>query len=75
MDTRAKAIDFINAIASNMTETKIHLSDILAVLEDGEALATLGADDSDTEMVEMAHAIVTEWSNDYGWDYLGQVQY
>ena len=56
------AIDFIAAIASNMNElTHKPLTDIKAVLEDGEALLNLGATDDDQEMVEEAHDIVCQW--------------
>ena len=55
------ALRFIDAIASNMTETKKPLREILAVLEDGSALFWLGVDDEDQPMVEDAHSIVSDW--------------
>lgn len=55
------AFQFIEAIASNMSEVKKSLIDIRNVLEDGEALGYLGATDEDQEMIEEAHAMVTGW--------------
>lgn len=55
------ARQFIEAIGSNMTEMKKPLVDIRNTLEDGEALAYLGATDDDQEMVEEAHSLVTGW--------------
>lgn len=54
------ALEFIAAIASNMTEQRILLSDIADVLNDGEALYHLGATDEDQPMVEHAYALVSE---------------
>ena len=56
----SNATQFIEAIASNMSEVNKPLSDILAVLEDGEALASLGATDEDQELIEEAHSIVSD---------------
>lgn len=56
-----KAIQFIKAIASNMSEVEKPLIDIRNVLEDGEALGYLGATDEDQEMIEDAHAMVSGW--------------
>lgn len=55
------ATQFIAAIASNMSDVEKPLADIRAVLEDGEALMHLGVTDEDQEMVEEAHALVSEW--------------
>jgi mannitol/fructose-specific phosphotransferase system IIA component len=57
------AREFINAIASNMPERNILLSDIANTLTDGEALAYLGATDDHQPMIEHAHAIVVELIN------------
>lgn len=54
------ALEFIGAIASNMTDHHILLSDIASVLCDGEALAYLGATDEDQPMIEYAYALVSE---------------
>lgn len=54
------ALEFIGAIASNMTDQHILLSDIVNVLTDGEALFYLGATDEDQPMVEHAYALVSE---------------
>lgn len=54
------ALEFIGAIASNMTEQRILLSDIADVLNDGEALYHLGATNEDQPMVEHAYALVSE---------------
>lgn len=58
------AFDFIKAIASNMPEVNKPLCAILEVLEDGEALAYLGVTDEDLDMVEEAHAVVSDWIKD-----------
>ena len=55
------AIEFINAIASNMEEANKPLISIKNVLEDGEALVYLGVTDEDQEMVEEAHDTVSNW--------------
>jgi len=55
------ARQFIEAIASNMSELKKPLAGIRNVLEDGEALAYLGATDDDQEMIEEAHDMVSGW--------------
>lgn len=60
----------IDAIASNITEVNKTLSAIKDALEDGEALAYLGATDQDQEIVEDAHALVTEWM-DKGIEFYG----
>lgn len=67
------SIEFIKAIASNFAETRVELADIKNVLEDGAALADLGATDDDQEMVEIAHSMVCEWIAD-GKQFLGQCQ-
>ena len=54
------AREFIGAIASNMPERRILLSDIANVLTDGEALLYLGATDEDQPMVEHAYALVSD---------------
>ena len=54
------ALQFIAAIASNMPEQNILLSDIADVLTDGEALFCLGATDDDQPMVEHAHSLVSD---------------
>lgn len=59
-----KAQQLIEAIASNMNEVNKPLADILAVLEDGEALLFLGATDEDQEVVEEAHDMVREMIKD-----------
>ena len=56
----SNAIQFIEAIASNMSEVNKPLASILAVLEDGEALAGLGATDEDQVLIEEAHSIVSD---------------
>lgn len=66
------ARQFIEAIASNMTEVKKPLKAIRDTLEDGEALLHLGATDDDQEMVEEAHDMVTQWM-DAGLTTLDQV--
>ena len=58
------AFDFIKVIAGNMTEEIKQLRAILDVLEDGEALAYLGVTDEDLDMVEEAHAMVSDWIKD-----------
>lgn len=55
------ARQFIEAIASNMAEVKKPLTGIRDTLEDGEALAYLGATDEDQELVEEAHDMVCGW--------------
>lgn len=55
------AIEFINAIGSNMEEVNKPLVSIKNVLEDGEALGYLGVTDEDQEMVEEANDIVSNW--------------
>lgn len=55
------ARQFIESIASNMTEVKKPLKAIRDTLEDGEALAYFGATDDDQSMVEEAHDMVTQW--------------
>lgn len=60
MTIEHQARDFIIAIASNMTECNILLSDIANVLTDGEALLYLGATDADQPMIEHAHALVSD---------------
>lgn len=55
------AIQFIEAIASNMTEASAPLKAIADTLCDGEALMHLGVTDDDQAMVEEAYAIVCEW--------------
>lgn len=54
------ALEFIGAIASNMPERRILLSDIANVLTDGETLYNLGVTDEDQPMVEHAYALVVE---------------
>lgn len=67
-------LDFIKAIASNMAEVNKPLQAILDALEDGEALAYLGVtDDDDLDMVEDAHALVSDWIKD-GKRILGEVE-
>ena len=58
------ALEFIKAIASNMAEVNKPLQEILYALEDGEALAYLGVTDEDLDMVEEAHAMVSDWIKD-----------
>ena len=58
------AFDFIKAIASNMPEVNKPLWAILEALEDGEALDYLGVSDDDLDMVEEAHAMVSDWIKD-----------
>lgn len=58
------ALDFIKVIAGNMAEEIKPLRAILDVLEDGEALAYLGVTDEDLDMVEEAHAMVSDWIKD-----------
>ena len=58
------ALDFIKAIASNMPEVNKPLRAILEALEDGEALDYLGVTDEDIDMVEEAHAMVSDWIKD-----------
>ncbi|MGL4735706.1 MAG: hypothetical protein ACRCWB_11635 [Enterovibrio sp.] len=57
----SNAIEFIDAIASNMAEVKKPVAAIKDVLEDGEALMHLGVTDEDQELVETAHEIVCGW--------------
>lgn len=54
------ALEFIGAIASNIPDKRILLSDIAHVLTDGEALIYLGATDEDQPMIECAHSLVLE---------------
>ena len=56
-----KAISFIEMIAGNLPEVDQPLSAIIDVLEDGEALAWLGVTDEDQDVVEDAHAMVSDW--------------
>ena len=58
------AFDFIKVIAGTMTDEIKQLRAILDVLEDGEALAYLGVTDEDLDMVEEAHAMVSDWIKD-----------
>lgn len=58
------AFDFIKVIAGTMAEGNKQLLAILNVLEDGEALAYLGVTDEDLDMVEEAHAMVSDWIKD-----------
>ena len=58
------ALEFIEAIASNMPEVNKPLRAILEALEDGEALGYLGVTDEDLDMVEEAHAMVSDWIKD-----------
>ena len=58
------ALEFIEAIASNMPEVNKSLRAILEALEDGEALDYLGVTDEDLDMVEEAHAMVSDWIKD-----------
>lgn len=58
---KADALQFIEAIASNLEEVKKPLSRILAALEDGGALSYMGATDDDQEMIEEAHDMVSSW--------------
>ena len=58
------ALRFIKAIASNKPEVNKPLLAILEALEDGEALAYLGVSDEDLDMVEEAHALVSDWIKD-----------
>jgi len=60
MTIEKNALEFIAAIASNMTDQPILLSGIADVLADGEALLYLGATDDDQPMIEHAHALVSE---------------
>lgn len=60
MTIEKNALEFIAAIASNMTDQPILLSDIADVLADGEALSHLGATDDDQPMVEHAHSLVSD---------------
>lgn len=56
-----KALRFIGLIADNMPqEAEKDLQAIQYALEDGELLGKLGAKDTDTEMVELAHSYVLE---------------
>ena len=57
------ALEFIGAIASNMTDQRILLSDIVNVLTDGEALFHLGTTDEDQPMIEHAYSLVSELIN------------
>jgi uncharacterized protein YgfB (UPF0149 family) len=56
-----KAISFIEVIAGNLPEVDKSLNAIRDVLEDGEALVWLGVTDGDRDMVEEAHAMVSDW--------------
>ena len=58
------ALEFIKAIASNIPEVNKPLREILEALEDGEALAYLGVTNEDLDMVEEAHAMVSDWIKD-----------
>lgn len=58
-----KALEFIGAIASNMTDQRILLTDIVNVLTDGEALSHLGATNDDQAMIEHAYSLVSELIN------------
>ena len=58
------ALEFIKAITSNMPEVNKPLRAILEALEDGEALDYLGVTDEDLDMVEEAHAMVSDWIKD-----------
>ena len=58
------AFDFIKVIAGNLDEENAPLCSILDVLEDGETLAYLGVSDEDLDMVEEAHAMVSDWVKD-----------
>ena len=58
------SFEFIEAIASNMPEVHKPLRAILEALEDGEALDYLGVTDEDLDMVEEAHAMVSDWIKD-----------
>ena len=60
MTIEKTALEFIAAIASNMTDQHILLSDIADVLTDGEALSHLGATDYDQPMIEHAHSLVSD---------------
>ncbi|MGL4754372.1 MAG: hypothetical protein ACRCXB_18520 [Aeromonadaceae bacterium] len=53
------AQSIIEAIASNI-QGQVELSEVKAVLEDGEALGCLGVEDCDQEFVEEAHNIICE---------------
>ena len=64
-------LDFIKAIASNLPDVNKPLLTILEGLEDGEALAYLGVSDEDLDMVEEAHAMVSDWIKD-GKRFLGE---
>ena len=65
------AFAFIEAIASNMAEVDKPLRAVLEALEDGEALDYLGVTDEDLDMVEEAHAMVSDWIKD-GKRFLGE---
>lgn len=58
---KSPAEQFIESIASDITEARKPLNAILATLEDGEALAYLGATDDDQELIEGSHALVSQW--------------
>jgi hypothetical protein len=55
------ATQFIEAVASNMSEMNASLLAIADVLCDGEALTHLGVTDEDQAMIEEAHDIITGW--------------
>lgn len=57
----SQAVEFIQALASNMGEVRKPLAAILETLEDGEALTALGASDEDQPMIEDAHDLVSGW--------------
>lgn len=58
--TKTPEIEFAEMIASNMDGYKKPLTDILDVLEDGEALSKLGTD-ADLEIVESTHELLSRW--------------
>ena len=65
-----RARQIIEEIASNMDDKQ--LKDIRYVLEDGEALASLGFTDDDQEVIEEAHFVITNWIKS-GLETYGQV--
>ena len=58
------ALEFIKVIAGHMAEVNKPLSAIRDVLEDGGALGYLGVTDEDQDLVEEAHAMVSDWIKD-----------